>query len=162
MFLNPDLKIAAAMADGEARLHIIDYKPHSPTIQPARLPEVSLHMSMESMETSNTLREYAATLPGTTPAERALKRITGTRPMSVYEDQNDDNCAICPYCQHKKFVENEDYDESGYITQCDKCGNSFEYVTSISVSHSTSPNCRLNNSDHVGWPCSICGSYEYD
>ena len=44
---------------------------------PVRLPEVSLHMKME---TFNLLREFAAELPGATPAERALKRITGTTP----------------------------------------------------------------------------------
>lgn len=78
MFLVPVYDIlAAAMADGEARRRVIGYKPHSPAIQPVRLPEVSLHMNLE---TFNTLRDYAATLPGTTPAERALKRITGTRP----------------------------------------------------------------------------------
>ena len=47
------------------------------TAKPVRLPEVSLHMKME---TFNLLREFAAELPGTTPAERALKRITGTTP----------------------------------------------------------------------------------
>lgn len=44
---------------------------------PVRLPEVSLHMKME---TFNLLREFAAELLGATPAERALKRITGTTP----------------------------------------------------------------------------------
>ncbi len=44
---------------------------------PVRLPEVSLHMKME---TFNLLWEFAAELPGATPAERALKRITGITP----------------------------------------------------------------------------------
>ena len=80
--------------------------------------------------------------------------------MSKYEDQDDDSHAICPYCQHENRVESEDQSESGTVRECDECGNKFEYVTNISVSHSTSPNCRLNGSDHSGWPCAICGSYD--
>lgn len=82
--------------------------------------------------------------------------------MSKYEDQNEDDCAVCPYCRSKHCIEPESQSESGTVLECDYCEKKFEYVTNISISHSTSPNCRLNNSDHVGWPCNICGSYERD
>lgn len=80
--------------------------------------------------------------------------------MSRYEDQNDGNCAVCPYCLSRHRVEAEDQCESGCVGECEYCEKKFEYVTNLSVSHSTSPNCRLNGSDHSGRPCDICGSYD--
>jgi len=64
------------------------------------------------------------------------------------EDQNSDAGAICPYCLSVNCIEASDYTESGVVMECQSCEKSFHYLTSISVSHETSPDCELNGSAH--------------
>jgi len=80
------------------------------------------------------------------------------------EDQNDNYYAICPYCEHNHSTEAENYNESGTVRECDECGMKFHYATNISVCHSTSGDCELNNQKHE-WKnlndlriCEICDS----
>lgn len=64
------------------------------------------------------------------------------------EDQTDDEFAICPYCQHRHYMESEDYNQSGTVMECDNCKMSFHYTTQFSVSHTTHGDCELNRLVH--------------
>lgn len=67
---------------------------------------------------------------------------------SVYEDQQDDNVVICPYCETQYQPESEDYDEDTRAEECEDCGKKFYLRQSFSVTHHTRPDCELNGFDH--------------
>lgn len=64
-----------------------------------------------------------------------------------YENQLDDNYAICPYCNNKWEVESEDYSEDSRKIECD-CGKKYYLHESFSITHHTDPNCELNGEQH--------------
>ena len=66
------------------------------------------------------------------------------------EEQSDYNYRICPYCDEKTYVEAEDYalNDSEEI-ECEECGKSYKFMSEIMVNHTTTPDCSLNNEEHV-------------
>lgn len=68
--------------------------------------------------------------------------------MSKYDEQLDDNNAICPYCKHSWQVEAEDYDEEEREEECVECGKRYWLHDSFSVTHYTRPDCEINGGDH--------------
>lgn len=68
--------------------------------------------------------------------------------MSQYDDQFDDNKAICPYCQHSYQVECEDYSEDRREEECDECGKTYWIEQNFSVTTQTTPDCLLNGGKH--------------
>ena len=88
--------------------------------------------------------------------------------MSKYEDQYDNENAVCPYCGNKSHVEGEDYSEDTREVYCEECGKNYWMSQSFTVTHCTSPDCKLNGRDcqyeesecHHGSDfmfCIICG-----
>ena len=69
------------------------------------------------------------------------------------EEQRDYNDRICPYCDEKTYVEAEDYAlndlEVIECDECDECGKSYKFMSEIIVEHTTTPDCSLNNEEHV-------------
>lgn len=68
--------------------------------------------------------------------------------MSEFEEQADDNNAICPYCGNSYQVESEYYDEDSREEKCDTCGNKYWLSQYFSVTHKTRPDCTINGQDH--------------
>ena len=68
--------------------------------------------------------------------------------MSQYEEQCDDNKAICPYCEHSYQVEAEDYDENSREEECEECGKVYWIEQWFSVTTNTKPDCNLNGESH--------------
>lgn len=68
--------------------------------------------------------------------------------MSTYEEKTDSNNVICPYCGHSYQCEAEDYCEDGREEECDECGKKFHMSTYFDVTHTTEPDCELNEEQH--------------
>ena len=78
----------------------------------------------------------------------------------------DEECAICPRCRHRLQVENEDYDESPRVEECEGCGYKYRTWQTFSVTTHTEPDCALNDVAHAWiegshpsgryWRCSTC------
>lgn len=69
--------------------------------------------------------------------------------MAQFEEQLDDNEAICPYCQARHHVEAEDYNEDSRAVECDSCGRKYWLTQSFSVTHHAKPDCTLNSQEHL-------------
>ncbi len=69
--------------------------------------------------------------------------------MTQYNEQTDSHFSICPYCKHEHYVDCEDYviDET-IIETCEQCDRKFHLETTLSVNHSTEPDCELNDERH--------------
>lgn len=66
-----------------------------------------------------------------------------------YERQRDSSDAICPYCQHSYQVETEDFSPTRRTETCDECGKKFYLEQEFTVDHITTPDCELNNQEHI-------------
>src|SRR4051794_31655370 len=72
----------------------------------------------------------------------------GIMSVGKYEDQQDDNVVICPYCHDSYQPESEDYDEDSREEECGSCGKRYYLHQSFSVTHHTSPDCEINGKEH--------------
>lgn len=69
--------------------------------------------------------------------------------MSDYEDQLDGTNVICPYCKYEYQPEAEDFSEDIRDEECGECGRHYQLYQSFEVDHRTTPDCKLNNEEHV-------------
>ena len=69
--------------------------------------------------------------------------------LSKYEDEWDEDYVICPYCEHKYQPEAESYSEDVSEETCGECGKKYTLYQEFSVTHRTSPDCKLNGQAHV-------------
>ena len=65
-----------------------------------------------------------------------------------FDEQVDDNDAICPYCGWRYQVESEDFSEDCSQQQCDDCGKKFWVSQEFSVTTISRPDCKLNGQEH--------------
>jgi len=68
--------------------------------------------------------------------------------MSQFEEITDANRSVCPYCSHSYKVESEDYSEDMEEVDCENCGMKYYLKQDISVTHTTKPDCALNEKEH--------------
>ena len=91
--------------------------------------------------------------------------------MSKYEETRETEGYKCPYCGHMPTCDDWGHDYEGEEYECDECGK-VSYATAIhTVDFETTPNCLLNNEEHVYTEtktlksgglysnCDICGEY---
>ncbi len=71
---------------------------------------------------------------------------------SKYTEQVDSNECICPYCKSSYQVESEDYSTGARVETCEECGMKFALEQDYEVTHTTTPNCELNDADHDWQP----------
>lgn len=65
-------------------------------------------------------------------------------------EEIDSNDAVCPYCGERFQVECEDYlpDGEEATIECAECGMKYILTQSIEITHTSTPDCRLNGFDH--------------
>ena len=80
----------------------------------------------------------------------------------MFEDVTDDCNSICPYCGYSYQVEGEDYSENRQEIECGECGKSYWLVTNFSVSHTSTPDCKLNGEAHQWRPRNLRDGRTHD
>ena len=70
--------------------------------------------------------------------------------MGDPKEKYDDNDAVCPYCGDRFQVEGEDYKDEGIKVQieCDGCKKKYYLQQEYEVSHTSTPDCGINNEEH--------------